>query len=207
MSLGRTPALVAGLGTTVEGQGGIDPKAAEVLESMSAYMTGLNQFTYTASNTQDVVIAGNQTLTMFADSKVSVKRTNRVRSDRTGDMGKLQFYYDGQTLTLNGQSDGYYAQHEFGQNLDGMLEHIRDELGLEVPGADLLYDNPADELLEAAESGIYLGTVEVNGEMCHHLAFRTPDVDWQIWIETGDRPLPRRYSVTSKLSVQSGGAR
>jgi hypothetical protein len=33
---------------------------------------------------------------------------------------------------------------------------------------------------------------------CEHLAFRDLDVDWQIWIEVGDKPLPRKYVITSK---------
>nr|WP_245509581.1 DUF2092 domain-containing protein [Bradyrhizobium vignae] len=38
----------------------------------------------------------------------------------------------------------------------------------------------------------------VDGVECEHLAFRTPDTDWQIWIETGAKPVPRKYVITSK---------
>jgi hypothetical protein len=30
------------------------------------------------------------------------------------------------------------------------------------------------------------------------LRFRTPEVDWQIWIEMGASPIPRKYVITSK---------
>ena len=33
---------------------------------------------------------------------------------------------------------------------------------------------------------------------CTHLAFRGSEVDWQIWIEDGDKPLPRKFILTSK---------
>ena len=33
---------------------------------------------------------------------------------------------------------------------------------------------------------------------CEHLAFRGQDTDWQIWVEVGDRPIPRKYVITSK---------
>ena len=36
-----------------------------------------------------------------------------------------------------------------------------------------------------------------------NLAFRKADTDWQIWIEAGDRPIPRRYVITSKDVVQA----
>jgi hypothetical protein len=36
------------------------------------------------------------------------------------------------------------------------------------------------------------------GVRCHHLAFRGNEVDWQIWIEEGEKPLPRKFVVTTK---------
>jgi hypothetical protein len=38
----------------------------------------------------------------------------------------------------------------------------------------------------------------IGGIECEHLAFRGKDTDWQIWIQTGDQPLPRKYVITSK---------
>jgi hypothetical protein len=38
----------------------------------------------------------------------------------------------------------------------------------------------------------------VNGVECHHLAFRNADVDWQLWVRTGPKPVPCKYVVTSK---------
>ena len=33
---------------------------------------------------------------------------------------------------------------------------------------------------------------------CRQLAFRTDEVDWQLWIEEGERPLPCCYTITSR---------
>jgi hypothetical protein len=43
-----------------------------------------------------------------------------------------------------------------------------------------------------------LGGGVVGGVECDYLAFRTKDVDWQIWIAQGKRPYPCRYVITSK---------
>ena len=42
-----------------------------------------------------------------------------------------------------------------------------------------------------------LGTGVIGGVECDHLAFRTDEVDWQIWIAQGPRPYPCRYVITS----------
>ena len=33
---------------------------------------------------------------------------------------------------------------------------------------------------------------------CHHLLFRGEELDFQVWIERGSRPLPRKLVITSK---------
>jgi hypothetical protein len=38
----------------------------------------------------------------------------------------------------------------------------------------------------------------IGGVKCDHLAFRGPEVDWQVWIGDGDQPLPRKYVVTTR---------
>ena len=46
--------------------------------------------------------------------------------------------------------------------------------------------------------GKHIGQGVVDGVECEHLAFRGPETDWQIWIETGAKPVPRKYVITSK---------
>jgi hypothetical protein len=41
-------------------------------------------------------------------------------------------------------------------------------------------------------------TARKSGVECEHLAFRSPDLDWQLWVEIGARPIPRKYVITSK---------
>jgi len=43
-----------------------------------------------------------------------------------------------------------------------------------------------------------IGKGVIDGIECDHLAFRNIDTDWQIWIEAGARPIPRKYVITSK---------
>ena len=38
----------------------------------------------------------------------------------------------------------------------------------------------------------------IDGIACEHLAFRNFDTDWQLWVEMGERPIPRKLVVTSK---------
>ena len=53
-------------------------------------------------------------------------------------------------------------------------------------------------MLKEASSGLVVGPSVVAGVKSTHLAFRGAEVDWQVWIEDGDKPLPRKFILTSK---------
>ena len=48
-----------------------------------------------------------------------------------------------------------------------------------------------------AYAGPLVGGV-IGGVECEHLAFRNFDTDWQLWVEVGTNPIPRKMIVTSK---------
>jgi hypothetical protein len=79
-----------------------------------------------------------------------------------------------------------------------MLDYVTDNLNLPAPGSDLFYSEVYDGLSSDITSGIYIGKNIVNGVLCHHLAYRGKEVDWQLWVEAGDKPVPRKYVITSK---------
>jgi len=58
--------------------------------------------------------------------------------------------------------------------------------------------DPYKELMPEVNDAKDLGSGVIHGVECDHLAFRTKEVDWQIWIAQGARPYPCRYVITSK---------
>ena len=57
--------------------------------------------------------------------------------------------------------------------------------------------NIYDELMATVTDVKDLGSGVIGGRECDHLAFRTPEFDFQIWIAQGDEPYPCRYVITS----------
>ena len=89
-------------------------------------------------------------------------------------------------------------QAEIPGTIDHLIDELRDKYNRPVPGADLLLSNFYDELMPLVVDVKDLGSGVIGGVECDHLAFRTKEVDWQIWIAQGNRPYPCRYVVTSK---------
>ena len=67
-----------------------------------------------------------------------------------------------------------------------------------IPLADFLYDDPYLRMTEGILRGAYLGIHQAAGVDCHHVAFEQDTVDWQLWVDAGERPLPRRLVITYK---------
>jgi len=38
----------------------------------------------------------------------------------------------------------------------------------------------------------------IDGDLCDHYAFREGNIDWQIWITAGGKPLPRKLVITNR---------
>ena len=57
--------------------------------------------------------------------------------------------------------------------------------------------------MDGSTDGFIVGESIVDGAPCHHLAFAQENIDFQIWIEDGPRPLPRKLLITYKTEPGS----
>jgi hypothetical protein len=204
MAMGFVLIGIAGLPTYGQGQSAsIDPKADQILRKMCDYVAGLNQFSLHSENTIEAILTSGEKIQFDNPASLVVSRPNKLRAGRRGDIVDQEFYYDGKTLTLYNPDKKYYATIEAPPTLEEALDFARDGLDIYAPAADLIYKTGYKRLMEDVVSGLYIGTSVVDRVRCHHLAFRGTEVDWQIWIEDGDRPLPRKYIVTSKWMTGS----
>jgi hypothetical protein len=192
-------ALGVGLfGPTASAVEGVDAEAEKVLRAMSSYLGGLQSFTVKGDVDDEIVDLAGQKLQLSSSASLAVQRPNHFYAHRQTPLADIEAFFDGQTLTLHGKGRQVYVQFEVPGTIDEAVTHLRAETGLDAPAGDLFYADPLPGLMTDVMSGTYFGTAYVNGTECHHLAFRAAKVDWQIWVQTGDRPLPMKYVITSK---------
>jgi hypothetical protein len=177
---------------------GIEPQAEKLLKRMSDYLAGRQQFTLKAESMLEVVLTSGQKLQYDSPATLSVSRPNKFHAHRKGDLANQEFFYDGKTLTLFNPRENLYATTAAPATLDETLDFAREKLDIIAPAAELLYKNAADKMLKESTSGFVVGPSVVGGVKTTHLAFRAGEIDWQIWIEDGDKPLPRKFILGSK---------
>jgi len=180
------------------GADSVAPDADKILRSMSTYLGGLSAFSATADVDNEIIDMAGQKLQLSSSASVLVERPAKLYASRHGAFANLEVIFNGKVVTINGKGLNVYAQFDSPGSIDDAIATLRFETGLDAPGADLLYADPYAGLTSNVTSGAYLGTAYVNGVECHHLAYRAPKVDWQIWVQTGGKPLPMKYVITSK---------
>jgi hypothetical protein len=180
----------------------IDRQAFEHLKRMSDFLDNLKGFRVDGQSSLDVVLESGQKVQYNARSLVDVSRP-RLRSTRVGPFADLLFLYDGRRFVLHDRLRNLYAVSEAPEGLDQALTDARERLDLQAPGTDLLYAKPHLGLMEDVTELQYLGMEAVGGVRTHHLAARKQDVDWQLWIEDGPQPFPRKYVITTTSLPQA----
>lgn len=177
---------------------GISPHAQKLLKASTDFLACQRQFSLDTESSIEVVLASGQKIQFDHTASVAVERPNKLRAERTGDLVDQVFYYDGESLTLHNPVGNYYAKIAAPDTLEEMLDFAREKLDIVAPASDLLYRSAYDILMQDVTSGFVVGKGVVDGARCDHLAFRAPHVDWQIWIEEGDRPLARKLVITTR---------
>ena len=176
----------------------IEPRADALMKAMSARLTRESSFTLEADEIYDEVPDQNPRQQLTSTRRVAVRRPDRVTGDATGDAINRTFVFDGSTLSVYDKEQNVWASGAVPPTIDGALDWAFEQTGTVIPLADFIYADPYARMMANVQRGVYLGIHDVAGVPCHHLSFEQGTIDWQIWIDAGKDPLPRKLVITYK---------
>ena len=174
-----------------------DAQAKALFKAMSDYLAAQKAISFAYDSTLEVVTDQEQKLGLASSGTLTLNRPDKLHATRTGGFANVEMVYDGKTLTMLGKNANAVAKAEEPGTIDQLVDVLRKKYDRPVPAADLLMSDPYNELMPLVVDAKDLGSGVIRGVECDHLAFRTDEVDWQIWIAQGDRPYPCRYVITS----------
>jgi len=196
--------LVAAAGLlATEAAYSIEAEADRILSAMGEYLKSADEFSFHADIAYDAVHSTGEKVQYGGVSDISVRRPNRLHVAFEGDEHRRQVFYDGSTVTLFDMLRNLYAVTKVPGKMDAALDLAFEKYGLSVPLADFVYADPYAVLKENAEYGSVIGVHGCGEKRCHHLLFTQDFIDWQIWIETGPRPVPHKLVITYKEETGS----
>jgi hypothetical protein len=173
-------------------------EAQTILKAMADYVSRQENLSLKYDADVEVVTPAVEKIQFSASGDVTMSRPNKFRISRTGGYADVELVSDGSTVTVYDRSGNRYAQVPGAGSFDEVVDRLRTEAPIELPGADLLLSKAYEELMAGVLEAKHIGQGVIEGVECEHLAFRNLDTDWQIWVEIGERPVPRKYVITSK---------
>jgi hypothetical protein len=174
-----------------------EAQAKDIFKAMSDYLAAQTAFSFDYDSTLEVVTTDDQKLGLASSGSAAVERPDKLHATRAGGFASVEAAFDGQTLIFFNKDANLYAEAQVPGSLDHLIDELRETYHRPLPAADLLLSNVADALMPLIIDTKDLGSGVIGGVECDHLAFRTDEVDWEIWIAQGERPYPCRYVITT----------
>lgn len=183
-------------GAAQQAANAVDPASIQALKDMGAYLQTLKRFRASVDLTGERVLADGQKLQHTATASLDVHRPNRVRAVMHSARSHRELFYDGATVTLFTPAQKYYSTVPFSGTLAELASKLEEKYGVEIPLSDLFTWGTPAAPVDTIESAMNAGQDFVDGDPCDHFAFRQGRIDWQVWIASGGKPLPRKIVVT-----------
>lgn len=179
-----------------------EAQAKQMFKGMTDYLAGQQAFSFNYDATLDIVTADMMKVGLASSGSLTLQRPDKARMTRTG-VADVELTYDGKMVSAIGKNLDVYTKFPLEGSVEDMIDTLRFVYGVEAPAADLLSANAFEVMMENVTAGKDLGSGVIGGEVCNHLAFRTNDTDWEIWIADGDAPRPCRITITSRMMAMA----
>jgi hypothetical protein len=183
---------------SAKAQPSIDPLVREVMKGVCNELASARTMTYHAEINFDTVLPSYVKLQYAAEMDTAIKRPDQLAITYKSDLGAKDIWYDGKTLTIFDPAHRVYAASAAPDSIDAMLRQVSEEKNLSVPLEGFDFSHPCERVYPKIQRGKYVGVNDVGGIDCDHLAFIQQDLDWQLWIEHGKNPVPRKIVITYK---------
>ncbi|MGH6998069.1 MAG: DUF2092 domain-containing protein, partial [Phenylobacterium sp.] len=168
-----------------------DAAALQAAEKMGAYLHSLKTFEVTSNVTMGALDNG-QPRELKASVNYKVRRPDGFVIENVGEKKARKFIYDGKAFTVFAPKVGYYASVSAPPTIKQTLEVVYDTYGVALPLADLFYWGEGASPIAAVTSASKIGQETVGGTPADHYRYRSADLEWDLWIERGAQPLPRK---------------
>lgn len=175
----------------------VDPDATAALERMGAYLRTLQAFQVTVASSREEVLDNGLKVQSEWNTELVARKPDRLLVHTVSDSQDRWFFYDGKQFTLWATRADLYATVAAPPTIAELVRMLEAKYDIEVPLVDLFRWGTEEDSRAGITAAIDLGPGTVGGTTCHQYAFRQEGIDWQVWIQEGDFPLPRKLVLTT----------
>lgn len=172
-----------------------DPEALAELKRATDFLTAQPRFKFKARIFYDVIQDDGRRLQFEKNGEISLQRPDRLYVESRRDDGRWRkLWYQGKTLSIAELSQNLHTQVQAPPTIDATLDMLEALVKEPQPLADILY-NDLSPLEEQAIEADLVGDSLLDEVPCRQLSFRGETVDWQLWVEQGEKPFIRKVVI------------
>lgn len=175
----------------------VEPGAIAALDKMGAYLRTLKSFQVEAATTDEDVLEDGLKIQYAGVTNILAEMPGRLRAEVSNDRHQRLYLYDGKSFTLFAERLNVYVTVPAPPTIRQLDDKLDQKYGINVPLADLFRWGSPGRSTDGITVATDVGPAVVAGTTCQHYAFRQDGIDWQIWIQKGDYPLPRKLVITT----------
>ena len=177
----------------------VDGEALAILRRMAERLAQAKGFSVSIRSGYDVVQDSGPKIEFAEERRVTLSRPAGLRVEaEQSDGSRRIIVFDGRTISVFDPDQKVYAQVEKAGDVDEAVRYLVRDLQARVPLALLLVTSLPADLERRVESLAYVEQHRLADTPTDHLAGRTADIDFQVWIPREGEPLPRRIVITYK---------
>lgn len=176
----------------------IEPRALEVVEKASLALKAHPRVRFEIRDSIDILDDAGQKIQYEHSRTFDIERPNRFRASSAGDLRKVHAWYDGKVASIFMPEKNVWGQIGFEGDVDAMLDHASQQLGMQFPAADIATNDLSALIVGNAKALRYVGLHAAGGVTCHHVAFSNDGVDAQLWVRADETALPQKFVIDYK---------
>jgi hypothetical protein len=188
------------LADPIANEGVIEDEAVDALKEMSNFLMSANTMQIMSQGSLDVVTNSGQRIQLDGTTTYKVRKPAGFVVDYQSDIKSRRFVYDGKNFTVYSPKLGFYSTVAAPASNREVLKAIYDKFGIALPLEDLFRwsDGSNNDRIQALRAAYNVGPATIDGVETDHYAFREDDVDWEVWIQQGDQPFPKKLVIVDR---------
>jgi peroxiredoxin len=142
--------------------------------------------------------------------RLTMERPNLLVATVVSGDQALSVICDGKKLYTIQNAANEYTVEDAPSSMDRIVgkagvKHFHSLHGMTVL-TSLMAAKPYEALLDGVQSVAYLGSEDLEGIKCHHLRFTREALNWDLWVDAGDKPLVHKIAPDIMTLMKKQGA-
>lgn len=175
------------------------PDAKAILQKMAQTLAQAPAFSVTIRSDYDAIQEDGQSIAFGNKHQVSLQRPAQLRIDAVRSDGDQNMtLFDGKALLAYKAHDKAYARVDKPGTVNDLVVYMVQDLHMTIPLARMLLTSLPQDLDKMVQSASYVEKDVLMDVPADHIVASTTDIDMQVWITQGEKPLPRKVIITYK---------